>query len=226
MDDNNNFVTIDTSLLVLHTDKPIMEPAYKLRGYIADQFREYPMFHNHYGNRCMFADTRIQYKVIDRVGYVLGIGEGAKYIKMIDKIKELHLENSIYKINDKTFYSKQERIAKTKELIQYDLMAPWIALNDINFEIYNKLRKSHDQLEIKLLLNSILVGNVISLCKGIGLDIKGDIYAQSRVMPIVSIYKVRRIAFIGEFRTNVEIPDFFGIGGKVSVGFGVIKRRY
>lgn len=225
MNKGNNFITIDTCILTLYTDKPIMEDANKLKGYITKQFREYSIFHNHYGNRCIFTDVRIQFKIIDGIGYILGIGEGAKMIKMVSKIDELHLGNSIYKVIQNLFCDKEERIAKTDKFIQYDLMTPWVALNDKNYEIYKKLYKSHQHLKIKLFLNRLLVANMMTLCRGVGLYVKGDVYAQSRLKTIRSVYKVGRPTFIGEFRTNVEIPDMFGIGGKVSAGFGVIKRR-
>lgn len=225
MNNGNNFVMLNTSLLTFHADRPIIENANKLKGFIASQFRDYPIFHNHYGGRSMLTDSRIQYKIIDGVGYILGIEEGAESIKMLSDIDELHIGNNIYKVVQNLFCDKKERVAKTDKFIQYDLMTPWVALNDSNYKIYKKLYKSHENLKIKLFLNRLLVANMMTLCRGVGLDVKGDVYAQSRLKTIRSVYKVGRPTFIGEFRTNVEIPDMFGIGGKVSAGFGVIRRR-
>jgi len=224
MSDDSNFVTINTSLLMLHTDKPIKEDANKLKGYIANQFRDYPIFHNHYGNRCLFTDSRIQYKIINGNGYVLGIKEGTEMIKLLSDIKELHLGNSIYSVRP-IFCDKEEILMKTDELIQYDFKSPWAAFNDDNYEIYKRLYKAQDFTNIKLFLNNILRGNMISLCKAFGLYIKGEVYVQTRLKKVNLVYKVKRPAFIGEFRANIAIPDFFGIGGKVSTGFGVVKRR-
>jgi hypothetical protein len=224
MNNDSNFVTLKTSLLTLHTDRPIIENANKLKGYIAKLFREYPIFHNHYGGRCIFTDSRVHYMVVSRVGYILGIEEGAEAIKMLSDISELHLGNSIYKVRP-TFCDKEERIAKTDELIQYDLVVHWIPFNDENYEISKTLK---DQKEKKLFINDILRGNIISLCKGFGFNVEKKrypIYVHTRLKETRSMYKVLRPSFIGEFRTNIIIPDFFGIGEKVSAGFGVIKRR-
>jgi hypothetical protein len=32
------------------------------------------------------------------------------------------------------------------------------------------------------------------------------------------------MVFLGKFRTNLTIPDYFGIGQSVSQGFGTIRR--
>ena len=221
---SDDFVKIKTSLLTFHTDRPIMEDANKLKGYVANQFREHSIFHNHYGNRCLFVDSRVQYKIINNIGYILGIEEGAEAIKMLSDFNELHLGKSIYKARP-IFCDKEEIITKTDEFVQYDFKSPWVALNDDNYDIYKKLYKSREHTKIKLFLNNILRGNMMSLCKTIGLYVKEEVCVQTRLKKVNFVYKVGRPTFLGEFRVNIAIPDFFGIGGKVSTGFGVIKRR-
>jgi hypothetical protein len=36
---------------------------------------------------------------------------------------------------------------------------------------------------------------------------------------------VKLITFKGEFEANFLIPTFWGIGGKVSLGYGTVKRK-
>lgn len=218
----NNSVTLKTSLLEMKTDRPILETADKLEGFIAKKFPEYPIFHNHIGNKYVYDHPRIQYKVVDQIGYILGIEDGAKLVKMVSEIDELSLGENVYKIKQKTFYDKDEIIMPTRKLLQYEFITPWLALNKEN---YQKFRILKDQKEKKLLLNNILRGNIISMCKGLGLDIEKDIYVHSRMRETRSMYKILRTSFTGEFRTNFMIPNFFGLGGKVSVGFGVIKNK-
>lgn len=221
---DSNFVTLNTSLLTLHTDKPIMENANKLKGYISSQFREYPIFHNHYGDRCLYTDSRIQYKIINRIGYILGIEEGAESIKMLSDIDELRLGDSIYNVIP-TFCDKEEIIMPTKEFLQYDLASYWLPFKSENYEIFKTLK---DRTEKKWFINDMLRNNIISMCKGYGLNVdkrKHTIYVNSRFKQSMSFYKIPRTSYIGEFRTNMILPDFFGLGEKVSAGFGVIKRR-
>lgn len=224
MNNDNNFVTLKTSLLMWHTDRPIMEDANKLKGFIADKYREYPIFHNHYGSRYLLADSRVHYMVIDQIGYILGIEEGAEAIKMLSSFNELHLGNSIYKARP-IFCDKDVIVRPTKEFVQYDLLSYWLPYDSDNYKIFKTLK---DRKEKQYFINNIMVGNIVSLCKGYGLNVeKGrhTIYVHSRFKESMSYYKVPRTSYIGEFRTNMILPDFFAIGEKVSSGFGVIKRR-
>ena len=221
---DKNFVTLDTSLLTWHTDRPILEDANKLKGYISNMFRDYPIFTNHYGNRDLHTDSRVQHKVIGGVGYTLGIKEGAEAIKMLSYVNELRLENSIYKARP-IFCDKEEIIAETDELVQYDLTSDYLPYNSKNYEIFKTLK---DRKERQYFINKLLVNHIISLCNGLGLDIdkkKHTVYVHSRFKENMSWYKIARTSYIGEFRTNMIIPDFFGVGEKAAAGFGVVKKR-
>lgn len=224
MSKDKNFVILDTSLLTWHTDRPIKEDANKLKGYISNIFREYPIFSNHYAGRDLYTDSRIQYKVIKGVGYILGIKDGSEAIKMLSHINELHLENSIYKARP-IFCDKEEIIAETDELVQYDLTSDYLPYNSRNYEIFKTLK---DRKERQYFINKMLRNNIISLCKGLGMDIdkrEHTVYVHSRFKESMSWYKVLRTSYKGEFRTNMVLPDFFGVGEKVSAGFGAVKRR-
>lgn len=219
---NNNFATLKTSLLEIMTDRPILEGADKLEGFIAKKFPEFPIVHHHIGDRYLYIYPRIQYKIIDMRAYILGIEEGTEVIKLIDDIDKLYLGENIYHIREKLFHNKDETIGFTREFLQYDFMTPWLALNKEN---YQKFRQLSDWKDKKLFINNILKANIISMCKGFNFDIEKEIYVHSKLKEGRSMYKVLRTSFIGEFRTNFKIPDFFGIGGKTSVGFGTIKSR-
>ena len=218
-----NAVTIKTSLLVLDTDKSILEPASMLRGCIGRRFLEYPTFHNHVGDRYLKSYPRIQYKIIDNKGYVLGIEEGAKLIKMISEMKELSIGNSVYNIKQKTFHDKDEVIMPTRKFFQYKFLTPWLPLDEKNYPKFKSLRDWKDR---KMMLNKILVGNIITMCKGLSFDVEPNIYAHTKIKEMRSIHQdIIFTSFIGEFRTNFKIPDFFGIGNGVSHGFGTVKNE-
>lgn len=217
-----NSITIKTSILEMKADRPILEPASNLEGFIAKKFPKFSIVHNHIGDKYLYDLPRVQPKIIDGKAYILGIEEGTEIIKLMEDIDKLYLGNNIYNIEQKTFYNKDEIIMPTREFIQYEFMTPWLALNKKN---YSKFRQLKDQKEKKLMINNILKGNIISMCKGLGFDVEPDIYVHSKLIEGRSMYIVLRTSFMGEFRTNFVIPDFFGLGGKVSVGFGVTKSR-
>ena len=41
----------------------------------------------------------------------------------------------------------------------------------------------------------------------------------------VNIKDVKHIGFVGEFKVNFNIPEYFGIGKNISKGFGTVKKR-
>ena len=76
------------------------------------------------------------------------------------------------------------------------------------------------------MLERILVGNIISMSKGLGYTVPRKIEA--------NIFDLREthtklkgtpiLGFKGTFSVNFEIPDYWGIGKSVSRGFGTVKR--
>jgi hypothetical protein len=54
-----------------------------------------------------------------------------------------------------------------QELKEYKFSSPWIALNEKNYSIYKSLRKD----EQKIFLEKILVGNILSMLKGLNIFI-------------------------------------------------------
>ena len=76
------------------------------------------------------------------------------------------------------------------------------------------------------MLEKILVGNIISMSKGLRYTVQDPIQAN-----IIKIKEVRTslkgtpmLGFLGTFSVNFYIPDYWGIGKSVSRGFGTVKR--
>lgn len=217
---------IKASCLVLKTDKPIIETAYKLRGFISNKFPGYPIFHHHINNgKYLYTYPRIQYKVIEGIAYILGIEEGSNALKKIIDIEidRLQLGNNIYNVEQKIFCDNNEKFMPVREPLQYKFLTPWLALNKDNYQKFKTLK---DWKEKKIILNNILVANIISMCKGLSYDIEPNIYVNSKIKKIEVEFKGIIVnGFIGEFRTNFMIPNLFGLGKGVSHGFGVIKNK-
>ena len=68
---------LNTVKLILKTDKTVVEGANKVRGYIGNTFKDYPLLHNHYGNdNHLLTYPLVQYKIIGEDVLILGIEEG------------------------------------------------------------------------------------------------------------------------------------------------------
>ncbi|MGL4670580.1 MAG: CRISPR-associated endonuclease Cas6 [Methanobacteriaceae archaeon] len=214
---------INTSYLVLKTDKNVTENSSKVRGYLGNKFKDYPLLHNHYDNeKFLYSYPLIQYQVFEGQISILGIEEGAKTLKEISsEIGELKLANSYYKVSGNVIYNKQYDIGHIPET-QYNILSPWIGLNSKNYEAY---LSNSDWRDKKDLLNRILIGNILSMCKGLGIIVNRKLHMKSHLdEERVKFKSVEMTGFTGSFRVNFNIPDFFGLGKGVSQGFGTVKK--
>lgn len=212
---------INTSYLVLKTNKKIKQDSSKLRGYIGNQF-DYPLLHNHYaGNKILYSYPLIQYHVIDGEASILGIEEGADLLREIaDDITELRLSDSYYKVEDRNIVNDEINVSTTNKEYHYKFITPWLALNKNNFERFNKIEGWKDR---KVFLNRILTGNILSMAKGLGIIVDRRLYPKTRLDFTNADYKsVNMVAFTGEFRVRFRIPDYFGFGKGASQGFGTV----
>lgn len=214
---------IKTSYLVLKTDAPVQENSAKLRGYLGSRFPEHPLLHHHIQDAgYLYTYPLVQYKVLEGNACILGIEEGADVIKEIsDQIENLVLGSSVYQVDEGVLYQKEFNIQMGSES-QYRFLSPWVALNSNNYQKFSSMRSWKDK---KLFLNNILIGNILSLCKGLGIIVNRKIYVHSKLENEMIDFKgIPMAGFSGEFTVNFELPDFFGLGKGVSQGFGTIKR--
>lgn len=215
---------INTCNLLIKTNKDISQQSSKLRGYIGNEFKNHPLLHNHYGNeKFLYSYPLVQYHILDGQAMLLGIEEGVDVIKDISSdLKELKLDNTSYLIEEKIIREKEVDVNTTNEELHYKFVTPWLALNTQNFKKYNNIE---DWREKKLFLNKILIGNILSMAKGLGIIVNRRIYVKTHLKPVSVEYKsVKMIGFTGEFKVRFKIPDYFGFGKGVSQGFGSVKR--
>lgn len=214
---------INTATLTLKTDKPVTEQATKLRGYIGDKFKDKILLHNHYDKETyLYSYPLVQYQIINQTPVILGIEEGINTIKQISgQLDKLELTRN-YKITEKIIHEKTWQVRNTREEHKYQFITPWIALNEKNYKKYKQLDNTRDK---KILLNDILIGNILSMCKGLGIIANHRIHMKSYLNTTNIKYKsVIMNAFTGEFTTNFKLPDYTGLGKGVSHGYGTIKE--
>ena len=197
--------------------------ASKVRGFIGSQFSEYTILHNHYNNeKFLFTYPLVQYKIINNKIFILGIGEGGKIIKKISHdINSFDLDKK-YNVKEKVIHEKMVDIKPTKEEKHYKFITPWLGLNTNNYPKYMALKSWKDK---KDLINKILVGNILSMSKGLGIIVNKRLYAKTHFDTKTVQYKsVYMTSFTGEFKIHYDIPDYFGLGKGVSHGFGCVRQ--
>jgi len=193
----------------------------KLRGYIANRFKHY-LLHHHVRDKILYRYPLVQYKVIDGNPIIIGINEGAKLVVEIGvNNNELIIDELSFSVNSYSIMKDTVYIGETPDYVHYRFISPWLALNEKNYELY----KNSNSIEQEELLKRLLIGNILSMCKGIGYNVKHELKCWLNVDKCLVNYKdIKMIGFKGEFKVNFDIPDYLGLGKAVSRGFGTIEK--
>ncbi|WP_297338411.1 CRISPR-associated endonuclease Cas6 [Algoriphagus sp.] len=207
--------------------KLLTRDAHKLRGYFGNLFKEHsPILHNHYEDGSLrYRYPSVQYKVLNEVPTLIGIGEGASLLpQLFLKIKEIHLDGITYPISSKNIQHNQQQIGFSEELQSYSFETLWMALNQENHRKYISLASVAER---KKMLNSIIVGHVLSLFSNMDIMLNPEqrLMAMTQLQEKSTKFKDNTmIAFIGQFVINAHIPEGLGLGKSVSRGFGTVKK--
>lgn len=183
------------------------------------------LFHNHEGDKFRYSYPLIQYKIHKKKPLILCIAEGVNdahhFFENIQeglflgkrpyelKIEKLSLDKADLKVGD----------------IEYSYrLNNWLPLNQENYSKYLSLKSEIDKITF---LEKILIGNIISLAKGLGWNIESEIKIRINELgslKIISVKSAKRAAFDIKFIANVLLPDLIGLGKNTSIGFGVLHK--
>lgn len=199
--------------------------AHKLRGYFGNLFKEEsPMLHNHWETgEVRYRYPQVQYKIIDEVPMLVGIEEGAELLsKLFLKIKEIEIDGQIYPVHSKNIESQVVETGYSDTLKEYQFQTLWMALNQKNYKIYQRMT---DEKEKQQMLNSILIGHILSFFRNMEIELNETerLMAKVNVVEKFTNFKGNKmLAFTGSFLVNATLPDFIGIGKSASRGFGAV----
>jgi len=198
------------------------------RGAIVDKVgRDSILFHNHLaGDAFLYKYPLIQYKTIQGKPTIVcidyGVDEIHKFFENRDwslKISDRWLDMKIDSLNMNQFtmqvWDKQWR---------YSILN-WIALNQENHEKYLAIESLTERISF---LERTLIGNIISMAKGISWDVDKPIklsISEIKNSKPVSLKGKRVMGFTLDFTTNVFLPNYIGLGKSVSLGYGVVRNK-
>lgn len=186
------------------------------------------LFHNHTGdNTYRYSYPLIQYKRIHKKAAIFCIGEG------VDVMGEfLSANNFSIMLGERPVKLTIEAVSPKRTLVQtwdsvfrYHLRN-WLSLNSDN---YLKLKDLDEYSARIAFLENILIGNLLSFAKGMKIDIQKEITCKLLSLSeprLINVKGVKMMAFDTEFKTNLSLPDYMGIGKHASIGFGTIVRAY
>ena len=196
------------------------------RGAIIKTTRgENNLFHNHSPEGNIYRYPKIQYKLINGNASLLCVEEGIEGIQDFFSRTDwkLQIEKEKKEIKVENIKVHQHRVAVWENWFDYRI-TNWLPLNQDN---YIKFKALEDLTERISFLEKIMQSNILSFLQGIDLyvDEKIEVKIKSIRGERLMNYKDQQMqAFTLEFRTNVSLPNFIGLGKGSSVGFGVIKE--
>lgn len=215
---NYNMIIKKSELKFISEKKFKQRDAEKLRGYFANLYKEQALFHNHYDNgESMYRMPMVQYKVIEGDLIVIGFNEGSDLInKEFLKHKEVKIGETTLKNFETKLEIKDEVMKVDDNLYIYRFLSPWLPINQKNKILYT---------EGKLNLNRVLTNNLLTNFKGLNIEADKKIMVKGRyIKKEVSVKNTKMIGFLGEFTTNVKMPNLISIGKRRAVGFGVVEE--
>ena len=213
----------EQTVIYFKTNTFVKESAAKLRGFIAEYYRNILEFHHHIGEKFDYRHPLIQYKIINGEPLVMGICKGSILLQLLENFDELKTGKSTYQVIEMQSKTIPVEVTISYKRVIYSFLTPWLALNEKNYEKYQRLGMWKQK---KSLLEKILVGNILSMSKSLGYTVPAPIEANIIDLKEVptKLKGTSMLGFLCTFSVNFEIPDYWGIGKSVSRGFGTVKR--
>lgn len=218
-----------TRYLSIQFDQPLLPHEIpKFRAAVIEKTnRVASLFHNHVTDKeVIYRYPLIQYKTTCQKASMICLEQGADDIHHLLQQQDLSLRigSRTKKFEVEAVDLRYHRIEIADRIFDYKLRN-WLPLNQKNYVDWQQFRQ--DPFRRGRLLNKILCGNILSLAKGIDWHVEDRILANIEQVDSTKdiIYKgVEMEAFDVQFRTNVWLPNYVGLGRGASIGFGVVKR--
>lgn len=183
------------------------------------------LFHNHDGDKLRFAYPLIQYKTIQHKAAIVCLKEGT------EQIGNFFANNkSVISLLDRQIDLEIDKISTINYNVQlwndtfYYRITQWQALNSENYTKYKSLEGVVAKCSF---LERILIGNILSFLKGVDIHIEEQLICEITSVSEPQLIKVKDVkvnCFNIEFKTNISLPDYIGIGKHSSLGFGILTH--
>lgn len=184
------------------------------------------LFHNHKGDeKYRYSYPLVQYKRLGGKACVVLVNDAIMDADFLlnDTSTEFQIGNRATGISIEKVLTESCDVSLAGEQESYKLHN-WLPLNAENYKRYMQQDSMIERLE---LLQHILVGNIISMYKGLGITVTDEIMVAITNMstPRVVEHKgVKLLSFDIDFKSNASLPNNIGLGKNASLGCGVIER--
>ncbi|MFQ6618139.1 MAG: CRISPR-associated endonuclease Cas6 [Fidelibacterota bacterium] len=213
---------IHTYTAKLYTEKRIKKTPYHLRGYIIKNYPDAPIIQFIDGRKgAFYTYPLVQFKIINGYPIILGIKDAVDSVKdIVERIDSLKFGPMEIKIKDREISENECEFGISEEVKKYNFISPWLPLREDNYTEFKYFYES----ERSVFLRRTLVRNIFTISKTLEYKIntKIKVIPNLKTIPRYEI-KAPTTGFLGSFRVNFHIPNYFGLGNSVAKGFGTVK---
>ncbi|MFC1746879.1 CRISPR-associated endonuclease Cas6 [Candidatus Neomarinimicrobiota bacterium] len=207
------------------TDLPVELTPYQLKGAIIRQFPDHPIIPFINGQyRVSVRYPRIQVKVLRNQLCLFGLGEG------YDNVMAFQEQLESFDVEDQHFTVKEREILESTldyhepsdEFIRYKFITPWVALDRKSLARFKSLLP-RERINF---LNRLLVQNLLFIVRDLQFDVSFNVSCRVRLQSLSPrvVEEQGSGSFKGYFTSNMEIPDYLGLGNGITKGLGTIVR--
>ncbi len=184
------------------------------------------LFHNHLdNNKYLYEYPRIQYKRIGGRPAIVCVEKGVDEIHHFFEAANwnLRIGEKLYEMKISHLNIHQFVLNVWDRNFRYHI-GHWLALNQENYLKFKELEGIGEQIAF---LETILKANILSFAKSLNWIIERPVELSIISQPKQQIVKNKQrklLSFSLDFKTNVFIPNYIGLGKSVSIGFGVVRE--
>ena len=216
-----------TEVLVIYFENEITPQEIPLfRGAIINSIdSDSLLFHNHTELGVRYGYPLIQYKSIAGRAVIVCIEKGVDDVQALFTRSNLNLRLGKRTIDCHIagISPRQIDVGISHAPHNYRIDR-WCCLNETNFKTFTLLTGIAERAEM---LERILVGNILSFAKGLGMTVTEEI--KVKITKLDDLYYLRAkgvpMACVDiEFSSNFVLPELIGLGKHSSINFGVVTE--
>ncbi len=208
----------------------VIEAVLKLKNRFSEAGIDTELFHNRWEEKDFeqkhYRYPLVQYHINGRKASITGISEGAEALQLLLEYRpaKLKFDNTEHEFNLFNKESQEIDNILLDEAVAYRIYK-WLPLNPENFKIWNSNKRLSDKI---VLLEKCLFGHIKSYLQVYSKEIpdkKIEVYLRNiGKESLVMLHKHKRLAFDLSFYSNINLPQFIGLGQSPAHGFGKIRK--
>lgn len=184
------------------------------------------LFHNHDEDKLRYSYPLIQYKRIHKKAAVMGIGKGIEVISQLLTVHDssFQIGKECVKMQIRSVNAYDNEITLLDEASCNYRLQSWLPLNSSNYAQYQSSGSLVERIQI---LERVLIGNILSFLKGVGAFLEEQLelhITDIKEQRVITYKRVKLMSFDIEFKANIVLPQYIGLGKNASVGRGMLTK--